>query len=83
MARRLHFPSLVADGDNPRAKAVSFNPNGTIKDGVGGDASPWMAVPESMCANGPRWCASGDLMFAAMFPSLKPSKAQMGKIRKS
>ncbi len=77
---RVHFPSLVADGDNPVSQCVAYTANGTLKNGIGGDGREWDAVTPS--ANGPRWGASAELMFAAMAPSLQPERMQMGKLRK-
>lgn len=79
---RVHFPSLVDDGENPKAQCVAYTPNGTLKDGIGGDGPPWASVPQSMSGNGPVWSASGELMFAAMAPSLQPERMQVGKTRK-
>lgn len=73
---RINWPEWVASGDNSRAHCVAHTPNGVLKDGVGGDGFPSDAVTNS--ANGDRWNALGDMMFAATAASLSPAK-QMAK----
>jgi len=72
--KRVNFPSLVADGENPRAHCVAIAPDADYFDGV--VRYPQGLYPDGAEASvtGPRWRASGEVLLAAMAPSLKPPR---------
>lgn len=76
---RVHFPSLVANGENPKAGCVAEAPAGTHYDGI----NRGLFGPAPSSCYGPAWSGLGEVMLAAMAPSLDPRQVPKIRVRKA